>query len=148
AILTAGALLPLALRKLLPLISPRVRAAVVVAAFVALPLGPTAARGLPTLGLDRNVFAVLVSTALPRVWAVDSDADWRLGPFGSSRGEDLSNYRGRAAGRNVVVIHLESTGAAYLRPYGAAQDPMPNLTRLAGRAILFENAYTAYPETI
>src|SRR5262249_6743274 len=121
---------------------------VVVAAFVALPLGPVAARGLPTLGLDRNVFAVLVNTALPRVWAADADADWRRGPFGSPRGEDLSRYRGAAAGRNVIVIHLEATGAASLRPYGAAEAPMPNLTRLAERAILFENAYTPYPETI
>src|SRR5262249_40616842 len=43
---------------------------------------------------------------------------------------------------------LESTGARYLRPYGAAEDPMPHLTALVPRAILFENAYTTYPETI
>ena len=48
----------------------------------------------------------------------------------------------------MVVIHLESAGARYLRPYGAAEDPMPHLTALCGEAILFENAYTVYPETI
>src|SRR5205823_11282705 len=46
------------------------------------------------------------------------------------------------------VIHLESTGARYLRPYGAAEDPMPHLSKLCRHAILFENAYTTYPETI
>jgi arylsulfatase A-like enzyme len=46
------------------------------------------------------------------------------------------------------MIHLESTGARYLQPYGAAEDPMPNLTRLCRQGILFENAYTTYPETI
>ena len=75
-------------------------------------------------------------------------ADWGRSPFGDPRGEDLSGYRGGAAGRNVVVVHLESTAARYLRPYGARYDPMPNLTRWSRQAILFENAYTAYPETI
>jgi hypothetical protein len=34
---------------------------------------------------------------------------------------------------------LESTGAAHLKIYGAAQDPMPNLTGLAAAAVIFEN---------
>ncbi len=148
AVLIAAGILPLLTRRLMPLIPVRVRAAVVVAAVVALPLGPMAAARLTTLGLDRNVLAVLVSTALPRISAVDDTRDYRLGPFGNPPGEDLSRYRGTAAGRNVVIIHLESTGARYLRSYGAAEDPMPNLTRLADHAILFENAYTTYPETI
>jgi glucan phosphoethanolaminetransferase (alkaline phosphatase superfamily) len=147
-ILATAGTLPFVLKRVLPRLSLRARAAVVVAAFVALPLGPVAARRLPTLGLDRNVFAVLVTTALPRVTATDVDSDWRLGPFGNPRVEDLAHYRGAAVRRNVVVIHLESAGAGYLRPYGAAEDPMPNLTRLAERAILFEHAYTTYPETI
>ncbi|MGH9844721.1 MAG: sulfatase [Blastocatellia bacterium] len=46
------------------------------------------------------------------------------------------------------MILLESAGAQYLRPYGAAADPMPNLTGLASQAILFENAYAVYPESI
>src|SRR5205807_2362208 len=40
------------------------------------------------------------------------------------------------------------TAARYLRPYGATEDPMPNLTRLARRSVLFENAYAVYPESI
>jgi phosphoglycerol transferase MdoB-like AlkP superfamily enzyme len=46
------------------------------------------------------------------------------------------------------VIALESTGAHYLKPYGAAEDPMPNLTSLTRQAVLFENAYAVYPESI
>ncbi len=147
-VLTAGVVLPLLSRRLVPLLSLRVRAGVVVAAVLCLPLGPSASARLPTLGLDRNVLAVLVSTALPRIAACDAPGDYSLSPFGSPRGEDLSRYRGAARGRNVVLVHLESTGAGYLRPYGAAEDPMPNLTRLAERAILFEHACTVYPETI
>src|SRR5262249_40805579 len=113
-----------------------------------LPLGPVASGQVPTLGLDRNVLAVLVSTALPRISAIDLPGDYHLSPFGNPRGEDLSRYRGGAAGRNVVIVHLESTGAGSLRPYGAAEAPMPRLTGLAREAILFEHAYTCYPETI
>jgi arylsulfatase A-like enzyme len=45
-------------------------------------------------------------------------------------------------------VILESAGARYLRPYGAVEDPMPHLTRLAREAVLFENAYAVYPESI
>jgi arylsulfatase A-like enzyme len=148
AILTAGVALPVVVRRLIPLLSMRVRAGFVIAAIVSLPLGPLAAAHLPTLGLHRNVLAVLVTTALPRITPLDESADWRVSPFGNPTGEDLTRYRGTAKGRNVVIIHLESTGARYLHPYGAAEDPMPNLTRLSEHAILFEHAYTVYPETI
>jgi hypothetical protein len=148
AVLAGAVALPFALKRLIPLIPPRVRMALVVMAVVCLPFGPMAAARVPTLGLERNVLTVLVTTALPRVSALDGSGDYRVSPFGNPRGEDLASYRGAAKGRNVVIIHLESTGARYLRPYGAAEDPMPNLTRLADQAILFENAYTVYPETI
>jgi arylsulfatase A-like enzyme len=136
--------LPLAVRN----IRQHWRIAVIAACAALAPLGPLATRHVETLGLHRNVFAALLATALPRIAALDSDGDWRASPFGSPSLDDLSRFRGRAAGRNVVVIHLESAGAQYLRPYGAAEDPMPNLTALCDRAILFENAYTTYPETI
>jgi hypothetical protein len=112
------------------------------------PLGPVASTRVATHGLHRNVFAALVSSALPRVTGQELVADWRASPFGSPESEDLRRFRGQAAGRNVVIIHLESTGARYLRPYGAAEDPMPRLTALCNQGILFENAYTTYPETI
>jgi arylsulfatase A-like enzyme len=83
------------------------------------------------------------------------DLDWRTSPYRDAQStaqlpvwESLSRYKGAAKGRNVVLILLESTGAQYLRPYGAAEDPMPNLTRLASQSVLFENAYAVYPESI
>lgn len=48
----------------------------------------------------------------------------------------------------MVLVSLESTAASYLRPFGAADDPMPHLTELARQSILFENAYAVYPESI
>jgi arylsulfatase A-like enzyme len=147
-VLAAAGILPFLARRWLPRLPWRWRAAGVAAALVAVVFGPCAVTRVPTLGLHRNVLAVLITTALPRVAALDESADWRLSPFGSVRAEDLSAYRGAAAGRNVVVIHLESTGARYLHPYGAVEDPMLHLTALARQAVLFENAYTTYPETI
>jgi arylsulfatase A-like enzyme len=111
-------------------------------------LGGWASRQVDTLGLHRNFFVTLLASAFPRIAARDLDRDWRTSPFGNHRGEDLSSWRGKAAGRNVVLIHLESTAAQYLRSYGAREDPMPNLNALAQKAILFENAYTVFPETI
>ena len=35
-----------------------------------------------------------------------------------------------------------------LRTYGATNDPMPNLSDMANSAIVFENAYSVYPESI
>jgi hypothetical protein len=143
-----GAALPLVLRHRTLLSSIRLKLLVMGGAFVLILLGPLASARVETLGLDRNPLVVLITTALPRIPASDLAGDWRSSPFGSEHGEDLSRFRGQAAGRNVVVIHLESTGAQYLRPYGAGEDPMPHLTALAGESLLFENAYTAYPETI
>ena len=93
AVLAAAGGLPFALRRVGPSIPPRVRAALVVGAFVCLPLGPVASARVATAGLDRNVLAVLVTTALPRIDAADLSGDWHLGPFGNPRGEVLTRYR-------------------------------------------------------
>ena len=85
--------------------------------------------------------------AIPRVEARKLAAEWRASP-GARNSEDLTSDRGGAAGRNVLLVILESAGAKYLRPYGAVEDPMPHLTRLARDAVLFENAYAVYPESI
>jgi hypothetical protein len=146
--LAAGAVLPVLFHCARHRITRRVVIATVVTAALVLPLGPFASRWVPTLGLHRNVVAVLVTTALPRIGAEDLAGDWRMSPFGNPRQEDLSRYRGRAGGRNVIIIHLESTGAHHLAPYGAKRDPMPNLSALVRQAIVFDKAYTVYPETI
>src|SRR5204862_493813 len=67
AVLAAGAALPYGMKRLLPLLSRRARAALVMVALVCLLLGPVAAARLPTLGLARNALAGLLPSALPRV---------------------------------------------------------------------------------
>jgi hypothetical protein len=126
------------------------------AAAVVVAFGPLASARLDTGGMHRNVFLALIESAFPRIAAQPLEGDWRASPMGPAAGVgqgrqpsgDLSGFRGAARGRNVVLIMLESTGAQYLKPYGAAQDPMPHLTALASEAILFENAYAVYPESI
>lgn len=144
AVVVAAVLLPFGMRR-----PPRRwLVAAAIGGILLASLGRLATARVETLGLHRNFFAALAVSMMPRVTAIDGQGDWRTSPFGSPLVEDLTHFRGRAAGRNVVLIHLESTGAQYLRPYGAADDPMPNLTRLCEHALLFENAYSAYPETI
>ncbi len=147
-VIVAAIAFPFLLGRVLYRLSLRWRLASAAGIAICLPLGPWASSQVLTQGLHRNVLAVLVTTALPRIAALDLREDWRISPFGSARSEDLSRFRGRAAGRNVVLIHLESTAARYLAAYGAQGDPMPNLTALSRQAIRFENAYAVYPETI
>jgi len=47
-----------------------------------------------------------------------------------------------------VLVSLESTAAQYLSLYGGEYETMPNLTALARRALVFDNAYAVYPESI
>jgi glucan phosphoethanolaminetransferase (alkaline phosphatase superfamily) len=147
-VIGVGVILPLLSRSRTIFSSMRMRFASIGGALILVLLGPLASAHVDTLGLDRNPLVALVTTALPRIPAANLAGDWRESPFGSERREDLSRLSGQATGRNVLVIHLESTGAQYLRPYGADEDPMPHLTALARQSLLFENAYTAYPETI
>lgn len=126
-----------------------VAACLAAGACVCVVAGPAATRRVDTGGLHRNVFAALITTSVPRLAAAPSEGDWRAGLFPQpDTGEDLSGLRGAAAGRNIVMILLESTGALYLKPYGATNDPMPHLTAVADQSILFENAYVVYPESI
>ncbi len=122
--------------------------ALAIPALILILLGPLATSRIDTIGLHRNAVVALTTTALPRISSQHASDDWRASPFGNPTIDDLSRFRGAAAGRSVVMVLLESTGAQYLRPYGATTDPMPNLTELANRAILFENTYAVYPESI
>jgi phosphoglycerol transferase MdoB-like AlkP superfamily enzyme len=118
------------------------------AAVAVVVIGGLGASRVDTAGLERNSLLALVRTTLPRVRAHAADAEWRASPFASDTAEDLSRFRGVAAGHNVLLVVLESTAAQYLKTFGAAEDPMPNLTALASHSIVFENAYAVYPESI
>jgi membrane-anchored protein YejM (alkaline phosphatase superfamily) len=143
-LLSAAVVFPLQFRRL----PPRALAAVGVVALLLVGLGPRASARLETLGLHRNALVVLAVSIFPRVTAAGESGDWRLSPFPVAPSDDLSHYRGAAAGRHVILISLESTAAQHLRPYGAPEDPMPNLTALSQQAILFTDAYAVYPESI
>jgi glucan phosphoethanolaminetransferase (alkaline phosphatase superfamily) len=102
-----------------------------------------------TRGLERNTAVALVMTSLPRVHGRGAEEEWRAPIHGwANATEDLTSLRRAGRGKNVLLVVLESTGAAYLRAYGAAADPTPNLTALASRSIIFENAYSVYPESV
>lgn len=144
AVVIAAVAAPLAVAR-----APRLIARTIVGvAVVVAAAGPWAAARVDTAGLDRNAVTALIPSALPEVRAAAPSDGWRASPFPSRPSIDLSRYRATARGRNVVMIFLESTAAQYLQPYGAAVDPMPNLTRLTEHAVLFENAYATYPESI
>ena len=103
--------------------------------------------------MDRNAITALIGSRIAPVTANPEATDWRHSPF-PSRYEtaDLSRLAGAARGFNVVLVSLESTAAQYLALYSAAgsgpPDAMPNLSALARRSLVFENAYAVYPESI
>lgn len=110
--------------------------------------GPVAAAQIDTLGLERNPWTALLVTAIPHMPSRESNGDWRTTRFNRRQYKDLSRFRGVALGRNIVLVSLESTAAEYLGLYGADSDVMPNLSELARTAIVFDNAYAVYPESI
>ena len=113
-------------------------------------IGAFAAQRVDCGGLHRNALVAFVNSALPQVSSRTAAAsnDWRATAANTNVAEDLTSLRGAAVGRNVVLIALESTGARSLRCYEREEDPAPNLTRLAATSLLFENAYSVYPESI
>lgn len=143
-VLAAGAVVPFLLRRL----STRWACGLAAGAGLFVVAGVGCVGAVETRGLHRNAIAAVVSSLFPRLPAVRSEADWRRSPFEPPAATDLSRFRGTARGWNVLMIHLESTAAQYLGLYGAGLDPMPNLTRMSREAILFEEAYAVYPESI
>jgi hypothetical protein len=142
-VVALGMLLPLGLKKF----GFKARPWMAAAAVIWIAVGLFASTRVATSGFHRNAYGVLWPA---RISSDQSQkATWRFSPFPSTVVDDgLEHLRGKAAGRNVVMIALESTAARYLQLYGASQDPMPNLTRLASSGIVFERAYTVYPESI
>jgi arylsulfatase A-like enzyme len=112
--------------------------------------GAFAARQVDCSGVHRNALVAFIDSTLPRVQSAPPTVpgDWRASVTGSRDVDDLSSLRGAAADRNVVLISLESTGALYLRCYGAKEDPTPNLTRLANTSLVFEYTFGVTPESI
>ena len=148
-VIAVGIAFPLLLRRT----GIKSRGALIIPVLLWVLVGPFASSRVETIGLDRNPIMTLATSALPRIWwrSADAQADdnWRSSPVGGDgAGEDLSGWRGKAAGRNVVLVLLESAGARYLEPYGASRDPMPNLSQLARTSIIFDSAYAVYPESI
>lgn len=110
-------------------------------------VGRQAAARVETLGLHRNAAVALGSTGLARLAPVPrATGVSALPPEGAAL--DLGHLAGAARGRNVVWVILESTAAEYLASYGAKLDATPNLTRLGKDAVVFDAAYSAYPESI
>ncbi len=149
AVLAAAAVLPRLLRQAprqLAILGPVCTIAVVL-------VGPMADRRVDTRGMDRNAITALMGSGLPRATTRAGAGDWRESRFPTDRPtDDLAQFAGTARGLNMVTISLESTAAQYLPLYGAPDDgrddPMPNLSALAQRALVFENAYAVYPESI
>ena len=144
-VLVAGVVFPLLLSKrkfrfVMPL---------AIAGIAIVVVGPLSASKVETVGMHRNAFGALLPVRLPDMAGATESADWRVSPFPSTLDTgNGSQYRGAAAGRNVVLILLESTASRYLRLYGAEEDPTPNLTQLASQSLVFESAYSVYPESI
>jgi glucan phosphoethanolaminetransferase (alkaline phosphatase superfamily) len=144
SVLAAAAGLPWLMRRM-----PRqfARLAVVCAIAVVL-LGPMASSRAETRGMDRNVVTALIGTGLPHVAAGDGASEWRESRFEVDGTGDLLRFAGTAQGLNLVMVSLESTAAQYLSLYGGEYEVMPNLSALARRSLVFENAYAVYPESI
>jgi phosphoglycerol transferase MdoB-like AlkP superfamily enzyme len=127
-------------------------------------LGPLAASRVDTHGFERNAWTALITTmpltrertslAPERTWlepertSIEPERTRLESERTSSERERPWPPSGFAAGRNIVMISLESAGAQYLGLYGAEPDVMPNLTALARHAVVFDHAYAAYPESI
>jgi len=148
-ILAAGTLLPMCFAQWKPR-RPRTIAALIVVSLSVTLAGPYAISRVDTAGRYRNAIGALWPTHLRLRNDSPKNQDWRASPFpvASNEVNPLLRYRGAAAGRNVVLILLESTAARYWPSRDFAIDPMPNLTALASRGISFEHAYAVYPESI
>lgn len=152
-VLAAAAAVPVLARRSGPApgrLRPAVLGAGALALVLVLGLGPSAEARANSIGLHRNAVLALLTTGLAELAEPPAGAAAAPPAALPVEGEaiDLRHLSGVAAGRSVVWIMLESTGARYLAPYGAAADPMPNVTALAASGLVFDHAYTVYPESI
>ena len=159
AYVSAGNVLALAVIVVVAALAPRAIARVLEKRTVArgalgLPVaalcGGLLAQRVETLGLHRNALLTLALTSGARLHRSSGPRPAAAMPSLPVEGRalDLSHLKAAARGRNVLWIILESTGASYLGAYGAKPDPTPKLSALAEHAVVFDHAYSAYPESI
>jgi phosphoglycerol transferase MdoB-like AlkP superfamily enzyme len=148
AVVLAIAGFAVASARILPRETPRaLKRGFVASGAVCVLMGPMAAARIETLGMHRNAAIVLARTWAARAPELSpASAVTPLPREGSAL--DLTHLAGAARGRNVVWVILESTAAEYLGIHGHTPDPLPNLTRLAAGALVFDGAYSAIPESI
>lgn len=135
-------------------VAPTRRQSIVGGALGALLLagGPYALTQVDTLGLHRNAVVALVQTTWrqqgkgPLSFPSQDSPECRSTQ--DATGPTLSDLVGIARDRNIVWVILESFRARALRTYGAQRAATPHLDALATQAVVFENAYAAYPESI
>ena len=105
------------------------------------------AAGEPRLPAHRNAMWAFARSVFPRIGSVASADDFR--PARSAPLEaGLAHLAGTSAGRDVIIVVLESAAARFLAPYGATDDPMPFLSSLAPTSLRCTDAYAVYPESI
>ena len=145
-ILGAALWLPALLRSA----SAQMRRIALACGVVLIALEPFASARVTIPGAERNVITALASTVWPRVGTdVRTERiDWRASPFETRIVDSAVDYRASGKGFNILLIVLESTGAQYLKPYGAADDPMPTISELAARSLVVDGTYSPYPESI
>ena len=99
--------------------------------------------------MDRNVVTALIGTGLPRVMADAGASEWRESRFPTGRDRRsfaVSRSRpGTQRGDGKPGIDRSPVSLALWR---CEYEVMPNLSALARRALVFENAYAVYPESI
>src|SRR2546427_11954454 len=107
-------------------------AAVIVVSLSSAVAGPYAISKVDTAGRYRNALGALWPTRLRPLKDHPENKDWRSSPFPvfSNAVNPLLQYRSAAAGRNVVLIVLESTSARYWPSGDTAIDRMQNLNGL------------------
>lgn len=116
----------------------------VVLALAAVALGAWWSLPPPASPAHRNALLELIRSALPR--ALPSLPPRMVAA--NVEPSPLQALQGAAPGRSVVFVVLESAAPRFLRPYGAAADPMPFLTGLVPDSLLMTDAYCVYPESI
>jgi hypothetical protein len=107
SVLSAAVMAPLVFRR-------STHGPLVAALVLCVALGPAASARVDARGLDRNAWAALITSALPRMPSRTSTGDWRATGFDRAQYDDLSRFGGAAAGSNIVLVSLESTAAQYL----------------------------------